>query len=151
MIMPARPNLLWKALMKSESNNIHLTSLWMETHYFLYTRKHRWSFKTKTTHDCLFKRKSRLELMNKDELAFLRTHHRSCISRAHLSEHERSWNAHPCPILNPMSEGGGSPQTVVYDTRVGFPFNAIFTDDLHVNALTCNTNDAIAFASIRSA
>lgn len=37
--------------------------------------------------------------MHKDELAFLHTHHRSYISKSHLSEAERSWNHHHGPVL----------------------------------------------------
>lgn len=38
-------------------------------------------------------------LMHKDELAFLHMHHRSYISKSHLSEAERSWNHHHGPVL----------------------------------------------------
>lgn len=73
------------------------------------------------------------ELMNKDELAFLRIHHRSCISRAHLSEHKRSWNAHNGPALpsiktNEMGEGSlwRYHNSLCFETRVGLAFDAIF-------------------------
>lgn len=47
-------------------------------------------------------------LMNKDELAFLHMHHRSYISKSHLSEAERSWNHHHGPVLlNINTRGGG--------------------------------------------
>lgn len=79
------------------------------------------------------------ELMNKDELAFLRIHHRSCISRAHLSEHKRSWNAHNGPALpsiktNEMGEGSlwRYHNSLCFETGVGLAFNAIFLQMISV-------------------
>lgn len=49
-------------------------------------------------------------LMHKDELAFLYMHHRSYISKSHLSEAERSWNHHHGPVLpniNTRERDGG--------------------------------------------
>lgn len=148
MIMPLQANLLWKTFMKSEANNICLTrNIQMKIHHNSLLlkslgdilksqhqlhvgskqRKVRWMWRSVS-----LRGNHSSELMNKDELAFLRIHHRSCISRAHLSEHKRSWNAHNGPALpsiktNEMGEGSlwRYHNSLCFETGVGLAFNAI--------------------------
>lgn len=163
--MPARPNLLWKAPMKSEANNIHLTFIWRKTHYFLYTKNHRWCFKITRTHESFVWREGATVSLrgNRGSSSWIKM---SWPFSAHIIDHvsagpiyqntrgaETLTAAVRCPVLKPTRWGEGLHNPLLFMTHVrvvGFPFNAIFTDDLHVNALTCKTNDAIAFASIRS-